>query len=129
MINRRCIKHNTSNEKDFIKAGLERSGAQRYKCKFCQQLLRKNNYLRNKERLYLKHKQWKENNKERSKELNKIYRDKKREEIKRKAKVSFEEKVKTFEELKPSKLRAVKRIIGQIIELNRIERNGNKKCK
>lgn len=120
MLTRYCRKHKINGINEFIKAGLNKSGSQRYKCRLCQKELRKNNYQKNKDKINLKNKTWKKNNPEKSKELNKKYR--------KKFVDSFIEKKMIYEELKPKTLRAAKRLIGCILELNRIERNGNKKC-
>ncbi len=119
MLIRFCKKHKNNDPNLFIKAGLNKSGTQRYKCKLCQQKLRKNNYQKNKDKIKLKNKNWKLTNPERAKELNKRY--------KRKIQKTIEEKNKFYENLKPSIQKASKRLIGCIIELNKIERNVNKK--
>ena len=66
MITRNCGKHKNLTIDNFIKAGLNKSGSQRYKCKLCQQELRKNNYQKNKDKIKLKNQKWKDNNRERS---------------------------------------------------------------
>jgi transposase-like protein len=116
-----CKKHGNLLVNNVIKAGLNKSSTQRYKCKLCQQEFRKSNYLKNKDKIKLKNKIWKLNNPERSKELNKRY--------KRKKQISFQEKINFYESLKPSVLQASKKLIGCIIELNRMERRVNKKCR
>lgn len=121
MIIRFCKKHENNILSNFIKAGLNKSGTQRYKCKLCQKELRKNNYQKNKDKIKLKNKLWKLNNPERSKELNKKY--------KRKKQITIQEKIKFYDSLKPSILRASKKLVGCIIELNRMERRVNKKCR
>jgi hypothetical protein len=121
MIFKVCKKHGDLNEEKIIKSGIRKNGSRLYKCKFCHQEVRKNNYLKNKDKIKLKNKLWKEKNPERAKELNKRYKKKKIDD--------FQEKIKFYESLKPSVLKASKKLIGCIIELNRMKRRVNKKCR
>jgi hypothetical protein len=66
----KCQKHGELLAGQTIKAGIEKSGKQRWRCKECMKHLHHQNYLRNKERIDRKNAVYKEKNPEKFTELN-----------------------------------------------------------
>jgi hypothetical protein len=59
-----CKIHGLLKEEDVMKGGVERSGKQRLRCKLCFKKTRDTNYEKNKHRILLANKKWREENPE-----------------------------------------------------------------
>lgn len=72
-----CKKHGTLKIENVIKSGISKwTGMQQYKCKFCMKNLRDDYYLRRKDYVLKKCKEYKNNNKDKVKITRDKYRDK-----------------------------------------------------
>lgn len=113
-----CVKHGKLNISQVIKAG-KKNDIQTYKCSECYKTIRKNHYQKNKDKIYIKTREWKERNKARFNELNKNYKSRKKLQ-----KEQEEEK----EYIKQKMMNPVKRkLINLLSDLRRIERRAYKK--
>lgn len=68
-----CKKHGDLTINDLVKSGTSR-GEQKYRCKKCLKILHANHYQNNKKELYEKHREYKNNNREKFREFSKKYR-------------------------------------------------------
>lgn len=71
---KKCVTHGALYKDDVIKAGKNRSGEQCYKCKMCMKELHKKHYELNKTKVSLKHKEYRENNRDKRRETKRLSR-------------------------------------------------------
>lgn len=82
-----CKHHGSRKEDEVIKAGLNRSGTIRFKCKECQKESHRDHYERHKDNVKSKVLEWRKNNPELKKEQEKRYRKNMSEEAQKKHKI------------------------------------------
>ena len=115
-----CYKHGKLTLSQCIKSGVK-NNIQKYKCHECHKIFRKNNYEKNKEKICLKTKKWREENKEKRREIARKYLIKKK---------IINEEAEESERLKNRKLNLSKRrLINVILKISRVEFYGHKKHK
>ncbi|SRR5258706_6725487 len=115
-----CRVHGKLNINQVIKAGVK-NNIQNYRCSECYKIIRKNNYHNNKEKISLKNKKWREKNKDKMIYFSKKYRDNKKLLIKQIEDYQYNQHKKFCY------TRAYRRFVNLILDINKVERNANKK--
>lgn len=83
-----CSKHGNLKMEHLIKAGKNKSGKQQYKCKPCLKEFQRNHYQLNKLAYAVKTKEWRANNIERKKELDRKYRQEHRDHLRERNRIT-----------------------------------------
>ena len=73
LIIKTCKKHGELKQEDIIKRGKHRSGNPAIRCRLCMKELHANHYKRNKEKVAKKNKEYKQNNREKIREITNNY--------------------------------------------------------
>lgn len=69
-----CVKHGRLILSQLTKIGKNKSGTQRYACKLCRKEIMHNNFIKNKDKIIMRTKKWRDANRERYRELDRRYR-------------------------------------------------------
>jgi len=115
-----CTVHGALLPPDVIKAGKNSAGVQRYKCKICHRIVKRNYYFRNKERLSEKQKRYRRDFPQKNRDLQRARKAKQKKAAKIPSRIENPESdLKMF--------RAKSRLINAIISMNEIMRRAKKR--